>query len=227
MDNSVPYEGNGDANNHSGTLNKTLDHAMMVRTHTFTAHRTHAPRTACTTVHSNGSGCSILACPKKPQPCPPYSLYCKPSLRCQPQRAARRHHILRHQPTLCAASHALRPPANPLCATSPPAYPLRLRHTSPSSAPPAYILRAASLSSAPPAYPGRKVREVPLCAPFAPRRTTSRASCPHTPKSYLVVEQSHEPDRSPIAGSPGLRSAQQVRHVPSPEGHEQHQEPGG
>ena len=71
MDDSVPYEGNGDANNHSEVLNKTLDHAIMVRTHTFTAHRTHAPRTACTTVHSNGSGCSILACPKKPQPCPP------------------------------------------------------------------------------------------------------------------------------------------------------------
>ena len=55
MDDSVPYEGNGDANNHSGTLNKTVDHAMMVRTHTFTAHRTHAPRTACTTVHSTWS----------------------------------------------------------------------------------------------------------------------------------------------------------------------------
>ena len=55
MDDSVPYEGNGDANNHSEALNKTLDHAIMVRTHTFTAHRTHAPRTACTTVHSTWS----------------------------------------------------------------------------------------------------------------------------------------------------------------------------
>ena len=145
MDDSVPYEGNGDANNHSEALNKTLDHAIMVRTHTFTAHRTHAPRTACTTVHSNGSGCSILACPKKPQPCPPYSLYCKPSLRCQPQRAARR------------------PPPHP----APPAYPLRRqscsapatqpilsapRHqsTSLSSAPHQPILCAASL------YPPRR-----------------------------------------------------------------------
>ena len=31
----------------------------------------HTPRTACTTVHSNGLGCSTLTCPKKPQPCPP------------------------------------------------------------------------------------------------------------------------------------------------------------
>ena len=39
MDDSVPsYEGNGgDANNHSETLNKTLDHAMLVRKHAFTA----------------------------------------------------------------------------------------------------------------------------------------------------------------------------------------------
>ena len=38
MDDSVPsYEGNGgDANNHSETLNKTLDHAMLVR-NAFTA----------------------------------------------------------------------------------------------------------------------------------------------------------------------------------------------
>ena len=31
MDESVPYEGSGDANNHSEPLNKTLDHAMLVR----------------------------------------------------------------------------------------------------------------------------------------------------------------------------------------------------
>ena len=184
MDDSVPYEGNGDAN-HSEALNKTLDHAIMVRTHTFTAHRTHAPRTACTTVHSNGSGCSILACPKKPQPCPPYSLYCKPSLRCQPQRAARRPPPHPAPPAYPLRRQSCSAPASQSSlrhATSPPAYPLR--HTSPSSAPPAYILRAASLSSAPPAYPGRKVREVPLCAPFAPRRTTSRASCLHTHPSH-------------------------------------------
>ena len=41
MDDTVPYEGYGDAKNHSETLNKTLHHAMLVRTHTFTAHRTH------------------------------------------------------------------------------------------------------------------------------------------------------------------------------------------
>ena len=40
MDDTVPYEGYGDANNHSETLNKTLHHAMLVRTHTFTAHHT-------------------------------------------------------------------------------------------------------------------------------------------------------------------------------------------
>ena len=49
MDDTVHYEGNGDANNHSETLNKTLDHAMLVRKHTFTTHRTHHARTACTT----------------------------------------------------------------------------------------------------------------------------------------------------------------------------------
>ena len=77
MDDIVPYEGFGDANNHS----ETLHHAMLVRTHAFTAHRTHQkPRTH----HSNGLGCSTLTCPKKPQPYPPYSLYCKPSLRHQP-----------------------------------------------------------------------------------------------------------------------------------------------
>ena len=51
MDDIVPYEGNGDANNHSETLNKTLDHAMLVRTHTFTTHRTHQePRALQSTV---------------------------------------------------------------------------------------------------------------------------------------------------------------------------------
>ena len=35
MDDTVPYEGYGDAKNHSETLNKTLHHAMLVRTHTF------------------------------------------------------------------------------------------------------------------------------------------------------------------------------------------------
>ena len=49
MDDIVHYEGNGDANNHSETLNRTLDHAMLVRKHTFTTHRTHHARTACTT----------------------------------------------------------------------------------------------------------------------------------------------------------------------------------
>ena len=47
----VPYEGNGDANNHSETLNKTLNHATLVRTHTFTAHRAHQePRALQSTV---------------------------------------------------------------------------------------------------------------------------------------------------------------------------------
>ena len=147
MDDSVPYEGNGDANNHSEALNKTLDHAIMVRTHTFTAHRTHAPRTACTTVHSNGSGCSILACPKKPQPCPPYSLYCKPSLRCQPQRAARRPPPHPAPPAYPLRRQSCSAPASQSSlrhATSPPAYPLR--HTT------AHPLRRQPISSAPPAY---------------------------------------------------------------------------
>ena len=42
MDDIVPHEGNGDANNHSEMLNKTLDHAILVRTHTP------SPRTAHT-----------------------------------------------------------------------------------------------------------------------------------------------------------------------------------
>ena len=42
MDDTVPYEGYGDAKNHSETLNKTLHHAMLVRTHTP------SPRTAHT-----------------------------------------------------------------------------------------------------------------------------------------------------------------------------------
>ena len=71
MDDIVPYEGNGDANNHSEMLNKTLDHAILVRTHTHLHRAPHTPRTACTTVHSNGLGCSTLTCPKEPQPCPP------------------------------------------------------------------------------------------------------------------------------------------------------------
>ena len=70
MDDTVPYEGYGDAKNHSETLNKTLHHAMLVRTHTFTAHR-RTPKTACTTVCPRELGCSTLTCPKKPQPCPP------------------------------------------------------------------------------------------------------------------------------------------------------------
>ena len=37
MIDSVPFEGNGDAIDHSETLNKTLDHAMLVRKHAFTA----------------------------------------------------------------------------------------------------------------------------------------------------------------------------------------------
>ena len=71
MDDTVHYEGNGDANNHSETLNKTLDHAMLVRTHTFTTHRTHQGPRALQVHSSNGLGCSTLTCPKEPQPCPP------------------------------------------------------------------------------------------------------------------------------------------------------------
>ena len=37
MIDSVPFEGNGDAIDHSETLNKTLDHAMLVRKHAFPA----------------------------------------------------------------------------------------------------------------------------------------------------------------------------------------------
>ena len=59
----VPYEGNGDANNHSETLNRTLLHAMLVRMHTFTAHRTHQEPRA---LQSTGFGCSTLTCPKTP-----------------------------------------------------------------------------------------------------------------------------------------------------------------
>ena len=144
MDDSVPYEGNGDANNHSEALNKTLDHAIMVRTHTFTAHRTHAPRTACTTVHSNGSGCSTLTCPKSPA----RPIACTASRACVASPSLRRKapahpappaYPLRRQSILCARQPILSaPPVHQpiLCAT--PAHPLRRQPIS--SAPPAYLL---------------------------------------------------------------------------------------
>ena len=98
MDDTVPYEGYGDANNHSETLNKTLHHAMLVRTHTFTAHRTHQELLALqSTVMA--SGAPHLPVQRKQSPARP-SLYCKP--------------ILRHQPILCAASLSSAPPAYPL-----------------------------------------------------------------------------------------------------------------
>ena len=51
MIDSVPFEGNGDAIDHSETLNKTLDHAMLVRKHAFTAlsPRTGHTQNPCTT----------------------------------------------------------------------------------------------------------------------------------------------------------------------------------
>ena len=56
MDDTVPYEGYSDAKNHSETLNKTLHHAMLVRTHTFTAHHTHQePRALQSTVMASGA----------------------------------------------------------------------------------------------------------------------------------------------------------------------------
>ena len=64
-----PNEGNGDANNHtSEALNKTLDHAMLVRT--FITHRTHQKRRA---LQSTGIafGCFTLSYPKKSEACPP------------------------------------------------------------------------------------------------------------------------------------------------------------
>ena len=153
-------KGFGDANNRS----ETLHHAMLVRTHTFTAHR-RTPKTACTTVCPRELGCSTLTCPKKPQPCPPYSLYCK-GLACATSPTC-----LRHQPNLCAASPSSAP-ATAHILSAPPAYLLRRQP----------ILRAATaILCTATAYPGRKDRELPLCAP----------SCPHTPKSYLSVENSH------------------------------------
>ena len=57
MDDIVPYEGNGDVNNHSETLNKTLDHATLVRTqHLHRAHRTHQePRALQSIVMASGA----------------------------------------------------------------------------------------------------------------------------------------------------------------------------
>ena len=58
MDDIVPYEGNGDANNHSEMLNKTLDHAILVRTHTPSPRtaRTHQePRALQSTVMAPGA----------------------------------------------------------------------------------------------------------------------------------------------------------------------------
>ena len=62
-----PNEGDGEANNHtSEALNKTLDHAMLVRT--FISRTAH---TKCTTAHPRiASGCSTLSYPKKPEACP-------------------------------------------------------------------------------------------------------------------------------------------------------------
>ena len=51
MDDIVPYEGFGDANNRS----ETLHHAMLVRTHAFTAHRTHQKPRTRTTVMASGA----------------------------------------------------------------------------------------------------------------------------------------------------------------------------
>ena len=51
MDESVPYEGSGDANNHSEPLNKTLDHAMLVR---LRAEGWGAPPTS---IHAEKLGC--------------------------------------------------------------------------------------------------------------------------------------------------------------------------
>ena len=73
---------------------------------------------------------------------------------------------------------------------------------------------------------GRKVREPPLHAPFAPHRqpfATTRLCHPsYSPTRIRAVMSQAAP---PIAGPPGLRSTQQVWHVPSPEGLlEHHQE---
>ena len=83
---------------------------------------------------------------------------------------------------------------------------------------------------------GRKVRESPLCAPFAPYTqpftTTRFAPSSPRPPAFKTAPRSRaatspSPSPTPIAGPPGLCPAQQVWHVLSPEGLYEHHQGAG
>ena len=106
-------EGDGEANNHtSEALNKTLDHAMLVRT--FIAHRTHQELHALQSTGDIASDAPPYPIQRNQRPARP-SLNSSPILRAPPQP---------YRLCMPPASHRLRPPTS---------YPLR---------PPAYILCA-------------------------------------------------------------------------------------